>query len=332
MQQQPRQANVQVPAPAPTYPERYIQLVKRLELDPVTTADLYSVLTSADIVLLCDDSTSMWATVQPEPGVPAPPTPVTRWDELKRLAATLIDFITATSEHGMDITFLNRPGVQRVTGLPGLQPLFADLPQGSTPLGRAIDNILTQRAATLAPGRQLLLVVATDGEPSDCNADQLFSMLNSHLSRNGALHVSAVELTDNEETMAYMDDWNQRITYFDNTDDYRTDLRKVKVAATAHSLQPSEPRSHTATERRVPARDRIVPRGRYCHARCTLTALSPTCLCAASGTQRAEFQVRLPQLGGENPSRQLSGSVQAAGSAAVLRHPLSEQRESRTAE
>ena len=220
------------PPPPPTtatYPDRFIQLIKRLELDATTAHDLYSVLTSADIVLLCDDSTSMTATIRPEPGNPQTGTTVTRWDELKRLAATLIDFITATNQDGMDIQFLNRSGVARVTGLPGLQPLFANGPSGSTPLGGAIETILSQRAATLQPGRQLLLIVATDGEPSDCTADQLYNTINSHLSRNGALHVSAVELTDNEETMAYMDDWNQRITYFDNTDDYRTDLRKVKA-------------------------------------------------------------------------------------------------------
>ena len=214
------------PAAVPQYPERFINLIKKLEVDQVMAADLYTVLSSCEIVLLCDDSGSMTATVAPEPGAPPQAGPVTRWDQLKRFAATLIDFVTAINPEGLTITFLNRQGLSRVTGLAGLQPLFADAPYNGTPLGGALTRLFQSGQHLRAQGRHQLIIVATDGEPSDCSARQLYSIIAGGI--NEYVHVSAVEFTDNEETMAYMDGWNASLPTFDNTDDWAVDLRKVR--------------------------------------------------------------------------------------------------------
>ena len=212
--------------PQPQYPERFIALVKKLEVDQQTAADLYTVLSSCEIVLLCDDSGSMSSRIPPEWGAPPQTAPVTRWDQLKRFAATLIDFVTSINPEGLDITFLNRPGLSRVTALAGLQPLFAELPSNGTPLGGALQRIFQAGRHLRAQGRHQLIIVATDGEPSDCTPPQLYSIIAQGI--NDYVHVSAVEFTDNEETMAYMDGWNSSLATFDNTDDWAVDLRKVR--------------------------------------------------------------------------------------------------------
>ena len=232
------------PAPPPAYPQRYADLVRRLELDQTRAADLYFMLSTCEIVLLCDDSGSMQTFIQPEWGQPAPPVPVSRWDELKRLAATLIDFVISINPHGLDVAFLNRPGLATVTEKAGLQPLFANPPSGGTPLCGAIQRIVDVKRGQLGQRllsgeRHLLLIVATDGEPSDGSASQLFRTIANCVSPT--VHISAVECTDQEETMDYMDNWNTQLATFDNTDDYRADVRKVKArmgqqAATSASL------------------------------------------------------------------------------------------------
>lgn len=44
------------------------------------------------------------------------------------------------------------------------------------------------------------------------------------------VHVSFAECTDNEEDMDYLDQWDGKIPNFDNTDDYREELARVKNA------------------------------------------------------------------------------------------------------
>ena len=282
-----------VPPPSgvavPQYPERFIALVKKLEVDQQTAFDLYSVLSSCDIVLLCDDSGSMLSTVAPEPGAPPQSTPVTRWDQLKRFAATLIDFVTSINPEGLSITFLNRQGLSRVTALAGLQPLFADQPNNGTPLGGALQRLFQAGQHLRAQGRHQLIVVATDGEPSDCSSQDLYRIIAGGI--NQYVHVSAVEFTDNEETMAYMDGWNSSLATFDNTDDWAVDLRKVR------NLRGPNYRVHTCTHRgEGGGRPAAALDARCAHLRsCPLSAMS----------------VRLQPVGDEDPAGLVPAEVQA---------------------
>ena len=90
----------------------------------------------------------------------------------------------------------------------------------------------SEKKDTLINDRKLLIVVATDGEPSDCNQydenhTELYNLLTTITSR-GNIHVSFAECTDNEEDMEYLDEWDGKIPNFDNTDDYREELTRIK--------------------------------------------------------------------------------------------------------
>jgi hypothetical protein len=49
------------------------------------------------------------------------------------------------------------------------------------------------------------------------------------ITRSGNVHVSFAECTDNAEDMEYLDAWDGCIKNFDNTDDYREELQRVKM-------------------------------------------------------------------------------------------------------
>jgi hypothetical protein len=207
-------------------PSKFDDLVKRHELKEPVVSQLKNVLATCKIVLLCDDSSSMGNTIAEEGTDPFAPKKSTRWLELKKLAAVIIEYVTAANPDGLDIHFLNRDSKLNVTDMTGLQSVFLNPPDGSTPLIARIKNLHASYKDSLN-GKQLLLVVITDGEPSDGSHNDLYYALRS-VTIDGNVHVSFAECTDQEDDMEYLDRWDGLIKNFDNTDDYREELRKVK--------------------------------------------------------------------------------------------------------
>ena len=201
-------------------PTKFDILVRQNELTSEVTKQLYEVLSSCEIVLLCDDSGSMKSSII-EPGSNKQ---TTRWMELKKLAAVLIEFVTAINPNGLDIYFFHRPILRNVIDIAGLQSTFLTDPNGSTPLIGTIRQIYQDKMG-LPQGRQLLIIVITDGEPSDGTLGDLFNVLNY---KPDNVHVSFAECTDNREQMEYLDRWDGMIQNFDNTDDYREELARVR--------------------------------------------------------------------------------------------------------
>jgi hypothetical protein len=125
-------------------------------------------LESFTITLLCDDSGSM-ATVCAGGAGPSNPyaRQSTRWDELRSTVSLMVQLATALDASGaVDIYFLNRPPLLGVRDAAQVQEAFAFPPQGFTPLTRCFHQILQAKAQVLAE-RKLLLIIATDGQPTD---------------------------------------------------------------------------------------------------------------------------------------------------------------------
>ena len=207
---------------------RFGLFVKENELNQEIANKLYEVLSNCEVVLLCDDSNSMGKAIAEEGTDAFGPKRSTRWLELKKLAVSIIQIVTAINPNGLDIYFLNRPKLTNVTNTAGLQSVFSIPPDGDTRLTAAIQQIYADKYATINK-KQLLIVVITDGEPTgtpDPRGD-LFNTLVS-ITQRGNVHVSFAECTDNAEDMEYLDQWDNLIKNFDNTDDYREELNRVK--------------------------------------------------------------------------------------------------------
>jgi hypothetical protein len=174
-----------------------------------------------EVVVLCDDSGSMQSTIIE----PISQKSTTRWMELKRLAAVIIEYVTAVTPDGLDLYFLNRGVVKGVKSAAGLQDIFSTLPTGSTPLNGALNRIYSDYRQ-LPPNRKyLLIVVVTDGVPSDGTKEKLAATIRA---KPSFAHVSFAECTDRPEDMEWLDELDKNIPNFDNTDDYREELDKVR--------------------------------------------------------------------------------------------------------
>jgi hypothetical protein len=161
---------------------------------------MFGVLTTSRVVLILDDSGSMATTVvQPGQSPWSTGPQVTRWSELERLAAVLVDMITSTTPEGLDCHFLNRGSFENVTSPAQLAPAFATGPQGGTPLITAFRRVFAspKYLADIQQGRRVIVVVVTDGEPSDGDVSTLFMLLAR--GRPAGFHVSIAEANDNEE-------------------------------------------------------------------------------------------------------------------------------------
>jgi len=191
---------------------------------PPQTADQLQVLANCKIVILCDDSSSMGAPIAEEGTDPFALKTSTRWGELKKLAAACINIITCINPGGLDLYFLNRPPVLGVTDTSRLAGVFTQLPNGSTPLYRALKDLYAA-TSSVPDSQQILLVVITDGEPSDCTRDQFYQIC---CAKRRNVHLSFAECTDQADDMEWLDAFDNKIPNFDNTDDYREELQRVR--------------------------------------------------------------------------------------------------------
>jgi len=110
----------------------------------------------------------------------------------------------------------------------GLQTAFSAQPNGGTPLIRTLRQIYYDKIDYFSKDRKLLIIVVTDGEPTDGTRTDLYNTL-VEITRSGNVHISFAECTDNAEDMEYLDAWDGCIKNFDNTDDYREELQRVKM-------------------------------------------------------------------------------------------------------
>jgi hypothetical protein len=209
--------------------ERWNLYCKKREL-PKEVADLlYSVILGCEkIILLCDDSDSMGQDISDEGTDPFANKNSTRWKELKRLAAALIDLITAIKPEGLDIYFLNRPKVLGVTTPAGLQVIFNNPPSGDTPLAKAFVQIYDD--VKNIRDRNVLVICVTDGEPTASwgEVDPRGQLKNTIINKRDNIHISMAECTDQPDDMEYLDQWDGAIKNFDNTEDYREELMRVQ--------------------------------------------------------------------------------------------------------
>ena len=75
---------------------KFTAYVKQKEIAPRIADDLKRVLSTCEIVLLCDDSSSMASAISEDGRDPFIKTS-TRWSELKKLAAVLIELVTCVN-------------------------------------------------------------------------------------------------------------------------------------------------------------------------------------------------------------------------------------------
>ena len=185
-------------------------------------------LESFDIAVLCDDSGSM-STACAGGGAPANPyAPIpTRWDELRNTVSMVVQLASALGPRGVDVHFLNRPPLLGVTDAAQLAPAFAFPPRGFTPLARAFQGVLAARRAAGAE-RNLLLLIATDGQPTDDGGSvRIPEFLRVLAAKERNVFVQIMACTDDDEAIEWMNQADDQIPRVDVCDDFHSERREV---------------------------------------------------------------------------------------------------------
>lgn len=179
-------------------------------------------LRGKQIVVIADDSGSMQKPLRKSflSGTP------TRWDEL-RVFMQYVVRLGAVMCNGVIVKFLNRVSPD----LPILTPdelnrHFMMPPYGRTPLLGAMRHVFTHFAPAVT-GRDLVLVIATDGEPSDGTKRDVYNLLRTRPD-SGRVFVNFLVCTDNNDEVAYLNEIDKRVQGIDVSDDYRTECKQVK--------------------------------------------------------------------------------------------------------
>jgi len=174
-----------------------------------------------EIVLICDDSGSMQTPIDSSGN--------TRWTELKQTVKILTEITTVFDPNGVDIYFLNRPPLTNVTDHSIITQAFDNPPNGLTPICPVIRKVFEDKKHVIID-RKLLVIIATDGVPTDTSGYPDEKLLKRILEteRTDKMYVTFMACTDDKSTLNYMNNWDKTIPRVDVVDDYNNEKQEIK--------------------------------------------------------------------------------------------------------
>jgi len=186
-------------------------------------------LYNIEIVILIDDSGSM-NEQSDSPPTSHPYTPFSRWNEAERIFEHVMFIATALNPNGIDLFFLNRQSYTNIRNIEQIKDIFKTGPSGYTPLITAFNNILLHKA-NIIKERKLLVMIITDGEPTDYGSKSINEFKKCLQSKPDNVYVSIIACTGDKRIMKYLNDFdnNPLIKNFDVNDDYENE--KIEVLA-----------------------------------------------------------------------------------------------------
>ena len=182
--------------------ERIQQMRDMLGLPDQYVQDLLK-LVGTDIVVIADDSGSMNAITDPRKITE----PVTRWEELQQTLRMLVTMLLVVDHiDGFWLKFLNDPEWYKISDKEQLERIFAMKPRahGKTPLRANLGPIMQGYGSE---EKDTLVLILTDGEPSDCSFEELSQIIRS---KRSDVFCSFMMCTDEDSVV---DRYNQARLY-----------------------------------------------------------------------------------------------------------------------
>ena len=212
---------------------RLRQIVQRYEISDKFTNKL-QMLHGFKIVYIFDDSGSMNTPLEDSPlNSTGNLMKARRWDELQYYSTISLEIATLFNSGGCDVYFLNRGIVRNVRSHLDLQSYFQNPPQGFTPLKDTFNLVISDNYEA-ARERKLLVIMITDGEPTDRSGvkSEINEFRKCLAERNpiNNIYVTIVACTDDDNSMAYLDKWDRQIRNLDVVDDYRNERDQIRKA------------------------------------------------------------------------------------------------------
>ena len=192
-----------------------------LDVPEMIVRDLLSVA-GADIVVIADDSGSMGAVANYV-------TRSTRWTELKDTLQKLAHMLLVVDHSdGFHIQFLNDPTWHEIRSSQQVETLFQGRPpKGRTPLAERLRPLLNGSWHPKGHGAEtdLLLLIMTDGEPSDCAFQELRQMVKA---KHSSVYCTFMMCTEEDDVVERYNKSLDRIPGVDITDDYLSEKKEVE--------------------------------------------------------------------------------------------------------
>jgi hypothetical protein len=221
--------------PARSREEIFRELVRKYEINP-DYAKRLQCLQGFKIVFVLDDSSSMNTTLDDSPlNNPTNLLKSTRWDELKYFANISIDIASLFNENGAtDLYFLNKPPIKQCQNSFELKNYFNNnsvysKANGYTPLTQTLNTLLSDNAQSIRE-RNLLIVILTDGEPTDPFGNIAIKEFKKCLEKRSPINrifVTIIACTDEAAAISYLNKWDKQIPNLDVVDDYRSEKKQI---------------------------------------------------------------------------------------------------------
>lgn len=196
-------------------------VLQKYQISPALAKRLET-LSNYKIALILDDSSSMNT-------IDSTDKQTSRWDELSNFAKIVIEIAAVFNPNGCDVYFLNMQGVKNVRSIDQLALYFRDRPAGSTPLSKTIQNVIKENPAQSLGNKNLLILIATDGEPTDDSGySNIPEFKQTLLNRPSNVFTNIAACTNDERSIGYLNGLDRELPRLDVVDDYSSELAEVK--------------------------------------------------------------------------------------------------------
>ncbi|CAF3791011.1 unnamed protein product [Rotaria sp. Silwood1] len=200
---------------------KFQQFIRRYEINTTFASKLRG-LDGYEIVFICDDSGDVSGPYKKAP---------TRWDEMKQTVSIVVDLASTLDPDGVDVYFLNREPMYNACYAYLFNKIFiVEMILGPTPIVKILRKILKDKRNQIRE-RKLLILLATDGEPTDDmgkpRIDELRQCLLRERIPTERIPVTIIACTDDKNSMSYLNDWDKVIPNLDVVDDYRSEKEEI---------------------------------------------------------------------------------------------------------
>ncbi|CAH0373015.1 unnamed protein product [Pelagomonas calceolata] len=200
---------------------RVERMQNELDVPEQIVRDLLSVA-GADIVVIADDSGSMGAVANYV-------TRSTRWTELRDTLQKLAHMLLVVDHtDGFHIQFLNDPTWHEIRSGSQVETLFyGRQPKGRTPLATRLRPLLSGQWHPKGHGAEtdLILLIMTDGEPSDCSFSELRQLVGQ---KSPKVYCTFMMCTEEDDVVEQYNKSLDRLPGVDITDDYVSEKKEVE--------------------------------------------------------------------------------------------------------
>eukprot|EP01061_Rhynchopus_euleeides_P047324 TRINITY_DN9440_c0_g1_i1.p1 TRINITY_DN9440_c0_g1~~TRINITY_DN9440_c0_g1_i1.p1 ORF type:complete len:300 (+),score=96.13 TRINITY_DN9440_c0_g1_i1:1477-2376(+) len=217
------------------------EILNKMEITIVEANEL-AVLEDYDLVVIADDSGSMNLSCVPLNQRVLGSAGQTRWGELSETLTMILELATCVIPNPVDVFFLNQPPILGVTSSDDerLAQAFKTQPYGGTPLTETLRSVVARKAGSERP---VLVLIATDGEPTSGPAD-FKKFVRSTIARrdtDGAIFkFQILACTDDDDAVGWLDKFDREFKEVDVTDDFATERAQILQAGKVEHFRRSD--------------------------------------------------------------------------------------------